>query len=282
MKLGETYENVLAAYPPVQRMIAGERWTVIQAGTGPTVVLLPGGFGLAATSFQYIAALASDYHVIALSYPPRLNQVAQLTSGVVAILDACGVGAAHIVGGSASGGVAQVLVRHHPQRIATLILAQTGAPRRERAWLDRLIARACEELPAALILGCLRLAVHAFLPGRSEEMIFWRWHFAGVIGEQTRASLAARFQTLADYDHNYRFTPEDLQAWPGRIAIIEAPQDRMLPANEQAALRSLYPQATVYRLAGTAHRDSVTNPLPQIELVRTIIKGRPPIATMVH
>ncbi|NCC31310.1 MAG: alpha/beta hydrolase [Chloroflexia bacterium] len=273
MKLGAMYEAVLAAYPPAQCMIAGERWTVIQAGAGPTVVLLPGGFGLAATSFQYIAALASDYHVIALSYPPRLDQVAQLASGVVAVLDACGVDAAHIVGGSASGGVAQVLVRHHPQRIATLILAQTGGPRRERAWRDRLLARACEKLPAALILGCLRLAVYAFLPDHSEAMIFWRRHFANVIGEQTRASLAARFHTLADYDHNYCFTPEDLQAWSGRIAIIEAPRDRMLPANEQAALRNLYPQAIVYRLAGTAHRDSVTNPMPQIGVLRAILEG---------
>ncbi|WP_141508854.1 alpha/beta fold hydrolase [Candidatus Chloroploca asiatica] len=273
MKLAEMYEAVLAAYPPEQRMVAGERWTVIQAGTGPTVVLLPGGFGLATTSFQYIAALASDYHVLALSYPPRLDQVAQLASGVIALLDACGVDTASIVGGSASGGVAQVLVRRYPQRIAKLILAQTGVPQPRRAWFDQLIARACEQLPAAFMLGCLRLTVYAFLPGQTEAIIFWRRHFANVIGEQTRASLAARFHTLADYDHNYRFSPEDLQAWPGTIAIIESPQDRMLPAHEQAALRSLYPQATVYRLAGTAHRDSVTNPMPQISVLRAILEG---------
>ncbi|NCC35278.1 MAG: hypothetical protein EOM24_25195, partial [Chloroflexia bacterium] len=101
MILGEQYASVLAAYPPVQRNIAGARWTIIEAGTGPTVVLLPGGFGLAETSFQYIAALAPDYHVLALSYPHHLDRVAQLASGVVAVLDAFGIDTAHIVGGSA-------------------------------------------------------------------------------------------------------------------------------------------------------------------------------------
>jgi pimeloyl-ACP methyl ester carboxylesterase len=268
VSLAEEYTAFLAAHPPQRLAISGARWELREAGAGPTVLLLPGGFGVAATSFQYLADLSRDYRAIALTYPPYLEQIADLADGVAALLDHCGVERAHIVGGSASGAVAQVLVRRHPTRVSTLILAQTGPPRPQRAWLAEACAERCQAMPAALTLALLRAAVLAFLPNPGADHAFWRAHFAAVVAAHSRTGLAARLRALADYDHGYRFRPADLDAWPGRVAIIEATRDGLLPAAERAALRGLYPRATVYPLAGGRHADSVTDPTRQLAAIR--------------
>jgi pimeloyl-ACP methyl ester carboxylesterase len=267
VSLAAEYAAFLAAHPPRQLTIAGARWELIEAGSGPVVALLPGGFGVAATSFQYVAGLSCDHRAIALTYPPNLDRIADLADGVAEVLNACGAARAHVVGGSASGAVAQALVRRHPGLVATLVLAQTGPPRPGRAGLALACAALCDRIPAPLALALLRAAMLAFLPRPSASHAFWRWHFAAVAAAGGRAELAARFRALADYDHSYRFAPGDLAGWPGRVVILEAARDGLLPASERAALRALYPGAAVELIAG-GHNASVTDPGPQLAALR--------------
>ena len=275
MSLTERYAAFLASHAPRRLMIDGAPWELVEAGVGEAVVLLPGGFGVAATSFAYLADLARDYRAIALTYPPHVARIDALADGIAAALDSCGVGSAHVLGGSASGSVAQVLVRRHPARVSTLILAQTGPPRPGRARLAQLCAASCRAAPGALVLALLRLAVLAFLPGPGADRAFWRAHFVGVVGAQDRATLAARFHALADFDRGCHFTPADLHAWPGRVAIIEAARDGLLSAADRAALRALYPGAAVHLLAGRRHADSVTAPARQLAAIRLALAREP-------
>lgn len=272
MSLSAAYAAFLAAHPPRRLAIAGSAWELIEAGQGPAVLLLPGGFGVAATSFQYLSALGRDHRVLAVTYPPLLARIEELADGAAELLRRCGVERAHVVGGSASGAVAQVLVRRHPGLVATLILAQTGPPRPRRAPLARACAALCAAAPAALTLALLRVAVLGFLPGRDPDQAFWRGHFAGVVAAQSRAGLAARFLALADYDRHYSFRPGDLVGWPGRVAIIEAAHDGFLPAADRAALRALYPGADVCLLPEGRHADSVTDPGPQLAAIRAALR----------
>jgi pimeloyl-ACP methyl ester carboxylesterase len=271
VSLEERYAAVLDRHGPRQVLIDGLRWELIEAGAGATVLLLPGGFGIAATSFQYLAELAHDYHVIALTYPPELARIAALADGVAAILDQGGIASAHVVGGSASGAVAQVLVRRHTARVATLILAQTGPPQPQRVWLAEAGAACVQAMPAALSLALLRAAVLSFLPRANASHAFWRAHFTAVIAAQSRNTLAARLHAMADYDRTYHFTPSDLAAWPGRVAIIEASHDGLLSATERARLRQLYPRARRYVLTGGRHADSVIAPHRQLALIRAAL-----------
>ena len=272
MSLAKSYAAFLAAHPPRRLLIGAASWELIEAGVGATVLLLPGGFGIAATSFQYLSDLARDYRVIALTYPPHVGRIDDLADGVALVLDHCGVERAHIIGGSASGAVAQVFVRRHPSRVATLILAQTGPPQPRRARFAQSLAAYCETMPVALSLALLRVAVLLFLPGRSAKHAFWRTHFAAVVAAHSRAALASRFSALADYDRNYCFSPTDLVAWPGRVAIIEAARDGLVSTTEQTALRELSPNASVHRLANDRHADSVTNPTRQIAAIRAALE----------
>lgn len=274
MSLHTAYAALLAAHPPRRLVIDGATWELIEAGAspGPPVLLLPGGFGVAATSFQYLIDLSRDIRVLALSYPARLARLDRLADGVATLLDRSGIERAHVVGGSASGAVAQLLVRRRPGLVASLILAQTRPPRPGRAWHAELCAACCDATPPALVLALLRASVLAFLPRRDADQAFWRAHFAAVIAATGRAGVAARFRALAAFDRERRFAPTDLAGWPGRVTIVEAAGDGFVSAGERAALRALYPGATVITLAG-GHGGSVTDPAPQIAALRRALRA---------
>jgi pimeloyl-ACP methyl ester carboxylesterase len=264
--LAETYAAFSAAHPMCRAWIDGQCWEYIDAGAGnPPLIMLPGGFGVAATSFRYIAALAEGRRVIALSYPPGIDTIAGLCDGLAALLDALGVARAWVLGGSASGFVGQAFVRRHPDRVVGLILAQSGAPRPLRAYLSRACAALLGRLPMPLIFALLRLSIAADLRGSSDDRRFWRGHFAEVLAAQSRAALVSRFRLAADFDANYRFG-----VYHGRIAIIESAGDGLVGPGERAALRALYPGADVYTLLG-GHNDSFERPEAQIATISAIM-----------
>jgi pimeloyl-ACP methyl ester carboxylesterase len=225
--------------------------------------MLPGGFGTAYTSWQYISALAPHQRVIALHYPPDLATMAELCTDLIVLFDQLGVAQVDLLGGSASGLVAQMLVRRAPARIRMLMLAQTGAPQPQRVHWARLCAAVCAHLPLPLLYGLLRLAIYGFLPESTPSRVFWRAHFAEVLAAQSRLALVNRFRLAADFDATAQFTPTDLADWSGRIILLESANDGMISAAERQQLRTLYPTATVITLAG-AHNASVEHPDAQI------------------
>lgn len=265
------YAAFCAAHPTRKLTLGGHRWHYISAGAGePPLVMLPGGFGEAATSWRYILALAPLRRVIALHYPPGLASIAGLCDGLAALLDRLAVGRAHILGGSASGFVAQAFARRHPARVASLILAQSGAPRPARARLSRALAAIVARVPPPAAFAALRLASAWFLRGRGPERRFWRGHFAMVAAHQSREALVSRFLLAADFDGGYRLDPAGPEAWRGPVAIIESSRDSLVGSAERAALRALYPQASVHSLAG-GHHDSVLFPDVQIAQLAAIL-----------
>lgn len=270
LPLAQAYAALGAAHPTRRVRLGGSLWEYIDAGEGgPPLVMLPGGFGVPATSLRYIAALAGERRLLALGYPPDLDTIAALCDSLAALIEALGVGPAWLLGGSASGLVAQAFVRRHPGQVHGLILAQSGAPRPARAPLSRAIAGLLAAAPMPLTFALLRVAIAADLRGPSAERRFWRGHFADVLAAQSRQALVSRFRLAADFDAHCRIAPGDLAGWPGRLAIIESRGDGLIGPAERAGLRALYPGAEVYMLSG-GHNDSVERPEAQIALIRAI------------
>lgn len=260
-----------AAHPTRRIDLDGLIWHYAEAGAGATpLLMLPGGFGVAASSWRYLLALGADRRVVSLHYPPEITTIAGLADGVVDLMDALGIGRAYLLGGSASGFVAQVAVRRHPARVAGLILAQSGAPRPHRALLSRGLAALFARARAPLILATLRVFIHIALPGPHPDRAFWRDHFVDVVAEQSRAALVGRFELAADFDARYRLAPADLDGWHGPMAILEAGGDRLVGPGERAALRALYPCAELITLPGR-HHDSVERPEAQIATIAALL-----------
>ncbi|MCU0495386.1 MAG: alpha/beta hydrolase, partial [Chloroflexaceae bacterium] len=232
--LAHRYAQVCAAYPVQRRTLHGHCWQYLDIVQGDeTLLLLPGGFGEAATSFQYMLAFAPRFRVLSLSYPPTIATVQGLLAGIVSLLDELHITQVHVLGGSASGLIAQCLVRQHPQRVASLILSHTGLPRSARASQSEACAALVGALPLPPLKLLLRLSCYAFLPRRNETHAFWRRHFAAMIKAATRESLVNRFRIAADVDRHYRFVAGDLHGWPGRVCIIQALHDGWLSQAEQ-------------------------------------------------
>lgn len=135
----------------------GTTWALDHSGPGvdaPTVVLL---HGLAATGSlnwdALVEPLAERFRVLALDHrghgrgiePQEAFTLEDCADDVVALLDACGVRRAVLVGYSMGGAIAQLSAHRHPHRVAGLVLVATAA-RFELPPGSELITRVLAEL----------------------------------------------------------------------------------------------------------------------------------------
>ena len=110
--------------------------TYAEAGTGEPVVLVHGSL----SDYRYwtlqMRPLAARFRVIAPSlrhyYPEKWDGVGddfnidQHRKDVVALIDALGVGPAHVVGHSRGGHIAFRIAQHHPDHVRRLVLSEPG------------------------------------------------------------------------------------------------------------------------------------------------------------
>jgi pimeloyl-ACP methyl ester carboxylesterase len=272
--LHQEYRSFRASHPIIYREVAGVCWEYMICGQGPeALLLLPGGFGAADTAFRYITALEADYRVMSLTYPAAIATVGGLVDGIAAMLDAENIPAAHVLGGSYSGLIAQCLIRRRPDKVASLILSHTGVPRPARARQLELCVRIISALPIALIRRALKLAKYRFSGEMSIERAFWNRYFDDMIDALTKAACVNRFRVAAEVDRHWMFTPGDLSSWAHKVLILEAEADWLVSAAEREALRALYPQARVHTFSGGAHSDTLDKPEAQIAVIASFLKA---------
>jgi pimeloyl-ACP methyl ester carboxylesterase len=246
-------EAFRASHPPRQLANRGVNWRYYVGGTGEAVILrLTGALGLAEFSFQQIGLFERQFRVITPDYPAA-RSLADVTDGLVAILDAERVARAHVSGGSFGGMLAQALVRHAPGRVASLVLSHTGAPdgRRRRAGVALVSA-----MPTGVLRALLKARLGRTLDGADP---FWRRYFDGAIDRLTKAEIVSRVRLQSEFGA-LRWGPDDLGTWQGRVLVIEGDDDPLFPPAARARLRALYPAAQVYRFQGTGHAAAVRKP----------------------
>ena len=103
------------------------------AGTGPPLILLHGIGSNSRSWHRQLAALSSDFNVIAWdapgygksSDPEGKPSIVYYAQRLRTLLDELGFGPIHLLGHSAGGVIAQEFYRLYPERVNTLILADT-------------------------------------------------------------------------------------------------------------------------------------------------------------
>jgi len=106
---------------------------LVSGEAAETVVLLHGLGGGADSWAPVVEALAPRYRVLAWDMPgygesPPLKEMSfpALAGALLALMDAHGVDAAHLVGHSMGGMVAQEFAATHPERVRALVLSATS------------------------------------------------------------------------------------------------------------------------------------------------------------
>lgn len=242
------------AHPPISRVSHGVTWSYLAGGAGERcVVLLPGALGVADTAFHYMLAFAGHYRVLSLDYPPASRQLDQLLTGLALLLDAEGVDQVQLVGGSYSGPVAHHFAQRYPARVASLVFANTGLPRRRRVLLFTLLMTLVTLVPPPLLLALMRGSIQRFLAATTGLERFWRDYFYALLPHLTRAWLwrrCALFVALA-------WRGAGSIRWCGPTLIVEAQGDNLFDAEERRALGAAYPQANRLTINATGHSSAL-------------------------
>lgn len=112
----------------------GGRLACERRGDGPAVVLVTGFMGAAAFWDPGIDLLADrcsttryDHRGTGLSSPSLHGSIREAQDDLLELLDACEIAAAHVVGHSMGGVIAQALALDQPERVKSLVLASSWA-----------------------------------------------------------------------------------------------------------------------------------------------------------
>lgn len=241
-------------------MLSGTAWSYLDGGSGPEapLLLLTGAACFAEMSWRSIEHFAQRRRVIAPDYPAKDTMV-ELVDGIAGVLDHAGVERAHVLGGSYGGFVAQAFVRRHPDRTVSLILSHALLPDREGAMRMAKSLRWMRWLPITLLRTLLKLRLGKLFPkGTNPEVALSQALFTEILDTRlTRAQILSLVRRVADLGLNYRFAPEDLRGWPGRLLLLLGDDDPATPPPARTALAEMYPRAEVRNFVGAGHLTAI-------------------------
>ncbi len=212
-------------------------------------MLLPGGELVNDLAFDLAVRLAQRFRVVYPAYP-RAGTLAELADGITAILAAENAPSVWVLGTSFGGAVSQCLIRRHPERIERLILSNSGVPQDYVVRTRKIANAVLASLPWPVLRVLLTRSLLKALGAPADEMPFWQNYFHELFSDRlTKADVLSNLGNQLEYHARYRFSPDDLQAWAGKVFVIESDDDLFGPKRRKA-LRDTYPQAPVYTFHG--------------------------------
>jgi 2-hydroxy-6-oxonona-2,4-dienedioate hydrolase len=107
---------------------------VLEAGAGEPLILMHGTGGHLEAYARNLRALSQRFRVIAYDYPghgwtttaERDLEIDDYAAHLIGVMDALGIGSAHLSGESLGGWVAVMFAARHPERVARLVLNTPG------------------------------------------------------------------------------------------------------------------------------------------------------------
>jgi maspardin len=247
--------------------VGGTVWRYVSTGAGEDTVLFLHGMGGAYDIWwQQIEALAGEHRVIAVSYPP-VPTLDRLAAGVEAVLHAEGATAAHVVGTSLGGYLAQYLLARRPARVASAVFANTFPPtgvlRREHGQRAALAAG----LPAWAVMRSFAAGIRdTIVPAAGGSRLVEAYLLEQAYGRLTKADFVARYRCVLD-----DFTAPDPAPAGVPLALLEADNDPLVSDVLRGMLRATYPEAELVTLSGVGHFPYLNEPAAYTATLRRLL-----------
>ncbi|MCG6910085.1 MAG: alpha/beta hydrolase [Deltaproteobacteria bacterium] len=221
--------------------IEGDEWRYLITGEGNrSIVFLHGMGGGYDIWWQQVRHFGKNYRVLAMTYPP-IHNLADLSKGVIAIMDKEGLESVRLVGSSLGGYLAQYIVRHYPARIEKAVFGNTFPPN------DILVKQAgrmrwlLPMLPEWMIMANLRKTTDAsIVPASGNSELVGAYMREQSRGMMHKAQFVSRFQCVLDH-----FDPPDVEGLGVPVHIIEADNDPLVNEALRELLKATYPTAAV-------------------------------------
>ena len=230
-------------------------------GDGPPVMLVAGLGGLGGYWAPQISPFARRYRVIVhdhrgtgrSEWSDVAYSVDQMAADTLGLMDALGIERAHFVGHSTGGAIGQIIALEKPERLATLVLADTW-PKADAYF------RWCFEVRTALLRGAGLAAYQHAAPLFLYPPWFIDEHAEQIRAEQvasaqyTTVEIAARrIDAILAFDREKHL---------GRVRtptlVIAAKDDILTPAYFSETLAQLIPKSRLVLLERGGHACSRT------------------------
>ena len=245
-----------------------------RVGRGPPLVLVHGA-GVDGRMWQpQLKALADEFTIIAWDEPgagrsddlPAGFGLADYAHCLAGVIEALGLGRAHVAGLSWGGTVVQELYRHHPDQVATLILAGSYA-----GWKGSLPAKEVEArvegLRTMLERGERYDPPGLFAAAPPPE-------FALLLEEMTAAarsaSLWAQLSVMAQTDQR-----DLLPRIAAPTLLIWGDADARSPLRVAHQFANAIPNAELKLLPGAGHMSNLEQPGPFNDAIRSFCSRHP-------
>lgn len=234
----------------------GAVWNYIDTGGGAESILFLHGMGGSYDIWwQQVDFFKNRYRVISTTYPP-LTSLADLSAGIMTILEREGIDSVNIVGSSLGGYFAQYLVKNYPDRIKKAVFANTFPPNTIIAEKAGKMGKILPFLPEWMVLRNLRqTTAKAIYPASGNSELVAAYMREQSYGMMRKAQFVARFQCVLDY-----FDPPDIEKLKIPVFIIEADNDPLVAENLREMLKSTYPAVPVKTFHDKGHFPYLNDP----------------------
>ena len=272
-QLQDRWDQATRIYPVQTFERAGTTWRYRASGDGQhTLVALPGALGGASAYFVLMTELESRHRVLAIDIPDTAS-IREVTDGILDVLNREGVERASFLGASFGGLLVQAFAKSHPERVARLILSQTGSPGGIPPGKGRFWARVVSMMPTGLIRWLFARLIGVMvkrMPGKD----FWLPFYTEEIKRLDRRGLATRYLLTSDFVESYDWTPEAADAWRGPVTILSSRKDAMVGNKMRTALTALYPDADTHVFQSEGHGAYVYDPVGFSQTVASAMEAQ--------
>lgn len=254
--------------PPQTLQVAGTDWEYVAAGQGPeTILFLHGMTGAYDIWWQQMEALRGNYRLISVTYPPAQN-LAELETGVLTILEKEGVQEFHVVGSSLGGYFAQYLVAQHPERIRRAVFSNTFPPNDLIAENNRTLGTILPYLPEWLVLSVLRGTFQQTIYPTSgnDELTLAFLNEIGY-GRMSKAQVVGRYACVIE-----KFAvPTPVIP----VMIIESDNDPLVELTLREQLKATYPTAALHTFSSAGHFPYLSHAQEYTQLLVNFLSEQP-------
>lgn len=248
-------------------------------GSGEPLVLITGLGWVTSAWFNQVDAFKKNFQVILLDNrgagrteaPDAPYSTLQMAQDVAALLEVLNIPAAHILGHSLGGCVAQQIAIHYPQKVKSLILFSTFAKSlpRNQFVLGVSVEALQQNIPIAL-------RARAFLPWIFGDNFlanndYVSMMIAGAVNNPNpQKSHAFLHQVMACCQHD---TTKTLHKVTAPTLIIVGEEDVLTPLANSQQLATLIPQAKLSIVPHAGHIATMENPEYFNDLVLSFLQN---------